>query len=56
MQKVVLMSDCKKRVERMEKDFIFLKGKEREFTRREYFKLLKSCSNECGLEDPIYLD
>ena len=52
---LTLMSDCKKKVEIMEKDFIFLKGKERELLKKEYFRLLKKHNKQCGLEDPVYL-
>jgi hypothetical protein len=49
------MSDCEKKVEEMEKDIVYLIGRERLIARRKYFQLLKSYSKECGLEDPIYL-
>jgi hypothetical protein len=39
----------------MEKEIFHLTGNERAKARNEYHKLLKSCSKECGLEEPIYL-
>ena len=49
------MSDSEKKVEEMEKDIIYLRGRERVIARRKYFQLLKSHSKECGLENPIYI-
>jgi len=39
----------------MEKEILNLTGNERDKARIEYHKLLKACSKECGLEEPIYL-
>ena len=50
-----LLSDCEKRIEIMGKEILYYAGRKRVLARRRYFKLLKSCSKECGLEDPIYL-
>ncbi len=50
------MSDCKERVQLMEKDIVYLTGRKRVLARRKYFTLLKSCRKECGLDDPIYLE
>jgi len=45
----------KSRIELMEKELLSLKGNDRAKVALEYHKLLKSCSKECGLEEPIYL-
>ena len=55
LSRVALLSDCEKRIEVMEKDIVYLTGRQRVLARRRYFRLLKSCSKECGLDDPIYL-
>jgi len=39
----------------MEKEIFHLTGNERVQARNEYHKLLKACSKECGLDEPIYL-
>jgi len=51
----VVLSDCKKSVELIEKDIVYLTGRKRVLARRKYFTRLKSCSKEYGLDDPIYL-
>ena len=38
----------------MEKKILYLSGNKREQARREYLKLLNSCGEECGLEEPMY--
>jgi hypothetical protein len=50
-----LLSNCEKRIEVMEKEILYFTGRKRERARRKYLRLIKSCSKECGLEDPIYL-
>ena len=47
--------DIKSRIEIMEKELLRLRGTDREKASIEYHKFLKSCSKECGLEEPIYL-
>ena len=49
------MSDCKTKIALMEKEILYFVGRKRERARRKYVKLLKSCSKECGLEEPIYI-
>ena len=49
------MSKCPKRIELMEKDILQLQGKDRVNAKRRYFRLLRSNSKICGLEDSIYL-
>jgi hypothetical protein len=39
----------------MEREILYFTGRKRERARRKYLRLIKSCSKECGLEDPIYL-
>jgi hypothetical protein len=50
------VSDCKTKITLMEKEILYFTGREREAARRKYLKLLKSCSKECGLEEPIYIN
>ena len=45
----------KSRIEMMEKEILSLTGNDRAKAAIKYHKLLKSCSKECGLEEPIYL-
>jgi hypothetical protein len=45
----------KSRIESLEKELLYLKGRQRAEARMEYLRLLKSCGKECGLEEPIYL-
>ncbi|MBK5134082.1 hypothetical protein JJE00_06610 [Candidatus Bathyarchaeota archaeon] len=49
------MSACEKRIEIMEKEILYYAGRKRVLARRRYFRLLKSCNKEVGLEKPIYL-
>lgn len=51
-----MVSDCKTEITLMEKKILYFKGRKREIARRKYLSLLKSCSKECGLEEPIYFD
>jgi hypothetical protein len=41
--------------ELMEKEILYFEGRRREIARRKYLRLLRSCSKECGLEEPIYI-
>jgi hypothetical protein len=50
------LSDCEKRIEVMEKEILYFTGRKRVLARRKYLRLLKSCSKECRLEEPIYLE
>ena len=45
----------KSKIESMEKEILYLKGRERAQIRMEYLRLLKVCGKECGLEKPIYI-
>ncbi len=47
--------ELKTRIELLEKEIFQLKGRERAEARTEYLRLLKSCSKEFGLEEPIYI-
>lgn len=47
--------EIKQLIELMEKEILNLTGNERTKARREYHKLLKAYSKECGLEEPIYI-
>jgi len=47
--------DLKSRIALMEKEFLSLKGNDRAKAAIEYNKILRSCSKECGLEEPIYI-
>lgn len=49
-------SECMQKIELIEKDTLYLKGKKRDKARRKYLELLISCKKECGLEEPIYLE
>jgi hypothetical protein len=49
-----LLSDCEKRIEIMEKEILYHAGRKRVLARRKYLQLIRSCSEECGLEEPIY--
>ena len=51
-----MVSDCKTKITLMEKEILYFTGRKRERARRRYLKLLKSCSKECGLEEPVYFD
>jgi len=42
-------------IDLMEKEIIYFAGRKRAIARRKYFRLLKSCKDECKLEEPIYL-
>jgi hypothetical protein len=47
--------ELKTRIEMLEKEIFQLKGRERAEARTEYLRLMKSCSKEFGLEEPIYI-
>lgn len=47
--------ELKSKIELMEKEIVYLKGRKRAQVRMEYLRLLKSCGKECGLEEPIYI-
>lgn len=47
--------ELKSKIELMEKEIVYLKGRKRDQVRMEYLRLLKSCGKECGLEEPIYI-
>jgi hypothetical protein len=47
--------ELKYRIESLEKEILHLKGSKRTEARIEYFELMKSCSKECGLDEPIYI-
>ena len=55
LRKGSLLPDCEKRIEIMEKEILYYAGRKRALARRKYFRLLKSCNKEIGLEEPIYL-
>ena len=42
-------------IEMMEKEILYFKGRKRESAKRAYYKLLKSCDEQCGLRQPIFL-
>jgi hypothetical protein len=45
----------KYKVDRMEKEIIYLTGKRRQTARKAYFKLLQSCGKAREIDEPIYL-
>jgi hypothetical protein len=47
--------ELKSKIESLEKEILHLKGSRRTEARMEYFKLMKSCSKECWLDEPIYI-
>jgi len=47
--------ELKSKIQLMEKEILYLKGRKRAKGRMEYLRLLKSCGKECGLEEPIYI-
>ena len=47
--------ELKSRIESLEKEIVYLKGRKRAKVKMEYLRLLKSCVKECGLEEPIYI-
>ena len=47
--------ELKSKIQLMEKEILYLKGRKRAEVRMEYLRLLKSCGKECGLEEPIYI-
>ena len=55
MSKENRKQELKSRIESLEKEILHLKGSKRNEARMEYIKLMKSCSKECGLDEPIYI-
>jgi hypothetical protein len=51
-----LLSNCEKRIEIMEKEILYYVGEKRVLARKKYLRLIKSCSKEIGLDDPLYLN
>jgi len=47
--------ELKSKIQLMEKEILYLKGRKRTEVRMEYLRLLKSYGKECGLEEPIYI-
>jgi hypothetical protein len=47
--------ELKSRIDSLEKELLYLKGRQRAEARMEYLRLLKSCGKECGLDEPIYI-
>jgi hypothetical protein len=44
------------KIETIEKQYIYLKGRKRERARKKYIALIRSCQKECSLDEPIYID
>ena len=42
-------------IDMLEEEFLYLKGRVRMKVKKAYLKLLKSCGNTLGLDEPIYL-
>jgi hypothetical protein len=42
-------------IDLMEKEILYFTGRKRAVARRKYLKLLRSCGEECKLDEPIYL-
>ena len=42
-------------VDLMEKEIVYFKGLKRKKARKAYLKLLLSCGNRCGLEEPVFI-
>ena len=45
----------KKKIEIMEKEILYLKGKKREKAKKAYYKPLQECGVRCGLDESIYI-
>ncbi|MEJ2271221.1 MAG: hypothetical protein P8X91_01775 [Candidatus Bathyarchaeota archaeon] len=45
----------KYQVDLMEKEIVYFQGLKRSKARKSYLRLLMSCKNKCGLDEPIYL-
>jgi hypothetical protein len=45
----------KSKLELLESEIFYLRGSKRIEARNEYFRLLKSCGKEYGLDEPIYI-
>ena len=43
------------KIDNLENQILYMKGKMRAKTKRKYLKLLKSSTNKLGLNEPIYL-
>jgi len=42
-------------IDMLEEEFLYLEGRVRMKVKKAYLKLLKSCGNKLGLDEPIYL-
>ena len=43
------------KIENLENEILYMKGKMRAKTKRKYLKLLRSSTKKLGLDEPIYL-
>ena len=43
------------KIDNLENEILYMKGKMRAKTKRKYLKLLKSSAKKLGLDEPIYL-
>ena len=56
MVKTKSVEAMKTKLEFLEKEFNHNSDKKGAVIKRTYLHLLKKCGNNCGLEDPIYID
>ena len=56
MLKDILENENILEIDAIEKNFFYMKGKNRARARRKYFTLLRACGKRCLLDEPIYID